>query len=152
MKKILVFIMLSLFGCSVLAETVSSRYNTTNYYLGGYAIHTIYTDPIKPKQPVFSWRNHTNFDGTPGIHTQNGKLIGYTDNNGVLNVVVERLPFNPVHCGWFRNERVSVGSKYSQKSNSLSFTITVGVLPGPLPPWRDECINPAFNSGYFNYR
>ncbi len=152
MKKILVFIMLSLFGCSVLAETVSSRYNTTNYYLGGYAIYTVYTDPIKPKQPVFLWRNHTNFNGTPGIHTANGELIGYTDNSGVLNIVVAKLPDDPVHCGWFRNERVSVGSKYNPKSNSLNSTITTSVRPSPLPPWINECINPDFNSGYFGYR
>jgi len=152
MKKILAFVMLSFFSCGVLAETVSSRYNITNYYLKDYAIYTVYTDPIKPNQPVFLWRNHTNFNGTRGIHTANGKLIGYTDNSGVLNIVVEELPLDPVHCGWFRNERVSVGSIYSPKSNSLSFTITVGLLPGPLPPWINECNNPALNSGHFDYR
>jgi len=152
MKKILVFIILSFFSCSVFAEIISSRYNTQNYYLDDYAIHTIYTNPIKPNQRVYGWRTHTNFDGTPGIHTQKGKLIGYTDGNGVLSIVVERLPVDPVHCGWFRNERVSVGSKYGPKSNSLNFTITVGVLPSPLPPWMGECVNPAFSLGRFDYR
>ncbi len=142
--------MFSFFCSSVSAQTFSSRYGTMVYNLWyndlSYAIHTIYTNPIKPNQPVYSWRTHTNFDGTLGIHTHNAKLIGHTDSRGVLSIVVGRVPPDSVHCGWFRNERVAVGSISAPKSNRLSFTIIKKLtrpLPGPHPPLDPLCIDPS---------
>ncbi len=149
MKKIFIFMMLSLFCSSVFAQTYSSRYDTTVYDLwndhASYAIHTIYTNPIKPNQPVYSWRTHTNFNGTRGDGTQNAKLIGYTNSQGVLNIVVERLPPHSSLCGWFRNERVAVGSRSAPKSNSLNFTIVKKHYrgAGPRPPSDPLCVDPS---------
>lgn len=145
MKKILIFMMFSFFCSSVFAQTFSSRYGTEVYYLGDYAIHTIYTNPIKPNQPVYSWRTHTNFNGTPGIHTHNGTQIGHTNSAGVLSIVVGKLPYNSVHCGWIRNERVAVGSRSAPKSNRLNFTITKKWwdLPSPRPPYDPLCSDPS---------
>jgi len=155
MKKILVFTALSFFSCSVYAQTSAYR-DATVYNLWDRfqpVMHITYTYPIKRYQPVFAWRTHTNFDGTLGAHSYDGDLIGYTNHLGVLSIVAPRLSVlggSSNLCGWFRNERVAVGSKDSPQSNSLNFTIektTAGiVLPGPLPPYDPVCGNPSGGS------
>lgn len=137
--KNLVAALLLIASATSFAATTSYR-NTVgnNHYLGGYALHVIYTNPIQANQPVYAWRTHTNFDNTPGIHSQNGTLIGYTDNQGVLTIVMPRLPSEPVHCGWINSERVAVGSRNARKSNALNFTIRAPRI-GPLPPWFNQC-------------
>ena len=141
MRKILIFIVLSFCYSNVFSETYSLR-NTLSYNLtdpGALAIHVVYTYPPEPNQPVYAWRTHTPFDYSQGIHSQNGALIGYTDDRGVLSIVV-KLPHDPIHCGWFNNERVAVGSLSSQKSNSLNFTIKDnGGHVGPLHPSFPQC-------------
>lgn len=139
-----------LFISQVFAAPTSSR-NTLNYKLGGFALHTITTHPVQAYQPVYSWRTHTRFDGTQGIHTQAGTLIGETNGQGILNIVVQNLPHSGsltdgVHCGFFINERVSVGQLSSVKSNSLSFTIDDNQPHvGPMHP-NNGCGNaPFFN-------
>lgn len=127
LSKASIGIVASLFVSQVFAGPTSSR-NSSNYKLGGFALHTITTNPVQAYQPVYAWRTHTRFDGTPGIHTQNEGLIGETNGQGILTIVVQRLPHNGsltdgAHCGFFINERVSVGQSSSVKSNSLSFTI-----------------------------
>ncbi len=146
MKKILIFMMLSFFGSSVYAGTFSYRNaKVYNLWQNTPAVHIIYTHPIQPKQPVFAWRTHTNFNGKPGIHTQKGVLIGYTNNQGVLSIVVPKLPQDSKHCGWIRNERVAVGSLNSPKSNSLNFTIIKSTegIPRPFPPHDPLCVDPS---------
>jgi hypothetical protein len=134
LSKAAIGIVASLFISQVFADPTSSR-NTLQYNLYGYAIHTITTNPVQAYQPVYAWRTHTNFDGSAGIHTQNGKLIGETNAQGILNIVVQSLPHDGIHCGFFINERVSVGSLTSVKSNSLSFTIRdVSPHVGPMHP------------------
>lgn len=129
------------FVTSTMAATTSIR-DASNYYLGGGssgATHLIHTYPKQPNQPVYAWRTHTNFDGTSGIHSQNGDFIGYTDHNGVLAIILySGLPNDPIHCGWISSERVAVGSTSAPKSNALSFTITAPRI-GPLPPWFNQC-------------
>ena len=140
MKMILSALML-IASASSYAATTSIR-DSNNYYLGGLsdgALHVIYTNPVQANQPVYAWRTHTNFDGTSGIHTQNAAPIGYTDENGVLTIILHGgLPNDPIHCGWISNERVAVGSPSAPKSNALSFTITAPLI-GPLPPWFNQC-------------
>ncbi|NVJ62391.1 MAG: hypothetical protein HWE27_18530 [Gammaproteobacteria bacterium] len=143
MNKILLTLLVS-FSMSAMAGSTLLR-NTTNYYLNHYAFQAVYTNPIQANQPVYSWRTHTRFDGTPGIHSQNGELIGYTDSQGVFISVVPRLPFDPVHCGWINQERVAVGSPYARKSNAISYTIKAGRV-GPLPPWYNECVPQSINN------
>ncbi len=140
MKKILGALILFV-STSTLAATTSVR-DASNYYLGSGstgATHLIYTYPKQPNQPVYAWRTHTNFDGTEGIHSQDGDFIGYTDSNGVLAIILYNgLPNDPIHCGWISGERVAVGSVNAPKSNALSFTITAPRI-GPLPPWFNQC-------------
>ncbi|MCO7224502.1 hypothetical protein [Pleionea sp. CnH1-48] len=138
MKKLLgvLFLFASI---STMAGTHVYRNTSGNvHYLGHYAIQVIYTNPVQAHQPVYSWREHRNFDGTLGIHNQNAKLIGYTDGNGVLSVVLPRLPYDPIHCGTYIGERVAVGSIHARKSAPINFTIQVPRV-GPLPPWTGEC-------------
>ncbi len=137
MKKLSLFIILFCLSSSAISQVYSSR-NTLNYYLGSYALHVIITDPIQANQPVYSWRTHTKFDGTPGPLGYNGTYIGHTDSNGQLVIFAPKLPYNPVYCGKYHGERVAVGSKNSPKSNYLNFKIEVPMI-GPLPPWTNEC-------------
>jgi len=134
MKNLLVFIVLSFWFSTAFSQTFSLR-DTLNYNLNDIAVHVIYTYPPEPYQPVYAWRTHIPFDYSyPGIHNQDAKLIGYTDDRGVLSIVV-KLPHDPIHCGWFYNERVAVGSVDSRKSNSLNFTIKDGAVhAGPMHP------------------
>jgi len=143
MKKLLLFMVLFFCCSNVFSQTFSQR-DTLNYYLGQSSVHTIFTYPIQPNQPVYAWRTHTNFDGSPGIHTQTATKIGTTNDQGILTIVVYKLPYDPIHCGWFTHERVAVGSPYNQKSNFLNFTIKVPRI-GPLPPWTSMCEDPGFS-------
>lgn len=137
MKKILLIVILSCMCSSAIARTISLR-DKTSYPLGQSALHNIVTIPAQPHQPVYSWRTHIRFDGSPGTLGHNATYIGETDANGVLTIFVPNLPFDPIYCGSFINERVAVGSLTSPKSNSLNFSIVVGPF-GPFPPFSAEC-------------
>ena len=145
MKNLLVFIALSFWCTTVFSKTFVLRdtvhYAVKHYGLKDVAIHVVYTYPPEPYQPVYIWRIHVPADGSyPGVYTQDGELLGYTDNKGVLSTVVEIPDDDPSLCGWFINERVAVGSVTSQKSNSLNFTISDGEPhAGPLDPRFDFC-------------
>ena len=133
-KKASIGIAASLMVTQVFAAPTSTR-NTLDYKLGGYAVHTITTFPAQPYQPVYAWRTHTKFNGLGGIHTQDQTPIGETDLNGTLVIVVQGIPHEGVHCGYFINERVAVGDPKSIKSNSLSYTIDDNQPhPGPMHP------------------
>ena len=137
MKKVLVIGLLACFCSSAFAGPTSSR-NTSTYYLGGYALHTVTTNPVQAFQPVYSWRTHVKFDGTPGPLGYNATFIGTTNANGILNIVVPNLPYDPIYCGFFLAERVAVGSPSAPKSNPLSFSIQSSLI-GPRPPFFNEC-------------
>jgi len=133
-SKIGILIGVSLFISQAFAAPTSSR-NTIQYNLDDYALHTVTTYPVQANEPVYAWRTHIRFNGTKGIHNQNGKLIGYTNNQGILNIVVQRLPHDGIHCGYFSNERVAVGSPDNVKSNVLNFTIAdARPHAGPIHP------------------
>lgn len=119
--------------CSSVFSAPHSSRNTTRYVLNTPAIHTITTNPVQPNAPVYAWRTHTKFDGTPGNFSQNGDLIGYTDAQGVLVVVVNNLPNDENLCGFFIDEKVAVGSPHGIKSNAINFII-VEVPFGPYDP------------------
>ena len=90
--------------------------NYPNYQLGDQATLNVF-DPNKPNAPVY---RHRLKDGVPdGTNV----YIGHTDGNGQLT---RSLPLNdPAICGTYTNERFSVGSPYSRKSNpALNYTVT----------------------------
>ena len=133
-SKASIGIIASLFISQAFSAPTSSR-NTLQYNLKDFALHTITTNPIQPFQPVYAWRTHTRFDGSQGIHTQSKKMIGETNGQGILNIVVQSLPHDGIHCGFFINERVAVGDPDGVKSNALSFTIRdLSPHPGPMHP------------------
>lgn len=118
---------------AVASPTISR--DTSYYNLGGYALFVVTTYPVQANEPVYAWRTHTRFDGTNGTLGYNETFIGYTNNRGILNVVVQTLPHDGIYCGYFSNEKVAVGYPSNKKSNILYFTINDG-LPhaGPRHP------------------
>ena len=143
MRKIITTLLFLCVTSNALATTYSVR-NSLDYQMGEHAVHTVFTVPAQPFQPVYAWRTHTRFDGSPGIHNQNASYIGSTDANGVLSIIVPvSAGDNGIHCGWFTDERVAVGTPYAAKSAPLHFTISIGVDFSPPPPWLGECSIPS---------
>jgi len=136
MKKVLLVFLLSCICSSAFAGTTSTR-NKLSYFFGDYALHTITTTPAQAFQPVYSWRTHTRFDGAPGLYGHTAEIIGYTNANGILNIVVPQLPSDLNLCGSYNGERVAVGSPSNPKSNTLNFTVQAisrDVDFAPMPP------------------
>lgn len=71
--------------------------------------------------PVYSWRAHATREGRGSLGL-NGKLIGYTDDNGDYIISV-RLPDQDIYCGRYINETFAVGSPTYPRSRPLSFRI-----------------------------
>jgi hypothetical protein len=142
MRNVIATFFLLFVTSTTFAATYSVRDNLS-YGLGEHAVHTVFTFPAQPFQPVYAWRTHTRFDGSPGIHSQYASYIGSTDGNGVLTIVVPHIPDDGIHCGWFTDEQVAVGSPNAPRSASLSFTISItGPIFSPPPPWLGACTIP----------
>ncbi len=109
--------------------------NATTYDLSlhPYALLVITTSPAQPNQPIYGWRNQSNFynPGVPGALAYNGNLIGYTDNNGsyVNGLTVPDLDYI---CGKYSQETYTVGSLNGLKSTPLAFRVYRTVDTGPI--------------------
>lgn len=143
MRNIIAIFFLLLVTPATFAATYSVRDNLS-YIIGQHAVHTVFTIPAQPFQPVYAWRTHLRFDGSAGIHSQYASYIGSTDANGILTILLPSIPADDgIHCGWFSNEQVAVGSTNAPKSAPLNFTISEQDPDfGPFPPWKVICTIP----------
>lgn len=143
-KKALIAATLALVSVSAYADSYLYRNKAVYYVKQGnqeqHVLQIIYTFPAQPNQPVYSWRTHTNFDGTPGAYSLYGKKIGQTDAHGRLVIEFPSVHHhNGLICGRYTNETVAVGSRYAKRSNSVNTIIRAGVIFSPAPAWFFKC-------------
>ncbi|WP_347332922.1 hypothetical protein [Marinimicrobium locisalis] len=121
-----------LLGAEALAETYAFRDSELYNIYGGKtpARITIFTFPVRPYEPVYSWRKHEyalfygwydQFYFAEGPLGYDGDYIGTTDQNGILEIYVEKTPDEDIYCGRYTNERFAVGQNSEPETDPISF-------------------------------